>query len=867
MNVHVVSHTHWDREWYHPAERFRQRLVGLIDGLLDDPEAPKGFLLDGQAVVLEDYLDVRPERASDVATALREGRVEAGPWFVLADELVPGGEGLVRNLLAGRRVLQRLRASAPPVLYCPDSFGHPAALPELARGFGKSLVILWRGLGGSRSPAESTLWWRSADGERVLLYHLTRSGYELGANLPTGAEEAAARWRRISAEFADRANAGVALLLNGADHHAPQQEIGRAIQALAGATRDAVTLSCLAQFADALVQAASGLEIPTIDGELRDSYGYTWTLQGTLASRAGQKRRYAQRERELVRDVEPWAALASLNASRSFRHLVNAAWRPLLLCQPHDTLCGCSSDQVARAMDHRLESVTSQAEGLREITVHSLIGHDADAARATPASWQPLLVVRNSAPRARSGVVSARLTLKLADVPVGPGSAHVRVPRPRADVPRVSWPVGEPVQLLDMTLANERTESPRDYPDNDAVVHFDAALWVDDVPAYGILSLPFDGARHLGLTEQLVSIKGRCLTNGRITLRWDASGRLTLEDHVQGRTIRSLISWESRRDAGDLYTPAVRQRKFVPRFVGTRVVHRGSLRGVIEQRWKLSGKLEHVEVRVRFSLDAGAEWLRISVDGENAARDHRLRLHVRTDVREGATIADAAFGVVARERLDVAAADARMEHPAHTAPLHRYVSRFDAHRGATLFSDGLAEYETLREGFAVTILRAVGELSRSDLPERPGHAGWPMPTPEAQCIGPFAAEFALLLHGPRTATVVHAIEATADDVLQPLRGETLRSALRIPDPVHGISLDGEGLAFSAAKESEDGEWVVLRCVNLLDREVAGSWRLGGMLREAKLARLDETPLTPLEVSGDRVRFVAPAHAVMTILAR
>ena len=79
MKVHVVSHTHWDREWYHPAERFRQRLVALIDEVLDDPDAPRGFLLDGQAVVLEDYLAVRPERASELASALREGRIEAQP--------------------------------------------------------------------------------------------------------------------------------------------------------------------------------------------------------------------------------------------------------------------------------------------------------------------------------------------------------------------------------------------------------------------------------------------------------------------------------------------------------------------------------------------------------------------------------------------------------------------------------------------------------------------------------------------------------------------------------------------------------------------------------------------------------------------
>jgi len=97
--VHLVAHTHWDREWYHPAGRFRQRLAALIDELLDDDEPRTPFLLDGQAVVLDDYAALRPGRTEKLARALRDGSIEAGPWYVLADELIPSGEALVRNLL------------------------------------------------------------------------------------------------------------------------------------------------------------------------------------------------------------------------------------------------------------------------------------------------------------------------------------------------------------------------------------------------------------------------------------------------------------------------------------------------------------------------------------------------------------------------------------------------------------------------------------------------------------------------------------------------------------------------------------------------------------------------------------------------
>jgi alpha-mannosidase len=843
--------------------------VSLIDELLDAPgEEGMSFLLDGQTVVLEDYLDVRPERAGELAAALKDRRLEAGPWFVLADELIPSGEGLVRNLLAGLHTVRALRAEAPAVLYCPDSFGHPAALPDLARGFDKRLVLVWRGFGGSRAPKGDTFSWVAPSRERVILHHLTRSGYELGASLPVDADASRANWNRIRQEIGERPHLGLALVLNGADHHARQSDLPTAIATLKVVAKpDEIRPSSLGQFARDLVGRAENAKLAEVRGELRDSYGFTWTLQGTLASRTPQKRRYAAAERELLRDVEPWAALARFHEGISREALVRSAWRPLLLCQPHDTLCGCSIDQVARAMDARLESVSSQAVGLREDALLDLIGHDRDAARLHPEDWRSIVLIRNRAPRARSGVAIVAVSAKLADVPVGPGSKHVDWSRERKRLSEPSWPV-EPTQVLDVGEAFERVEAPRAYPDNDAVARIWSAVWVDDVPPYGVSSVPIEGhERPPTWVEHKVFVQGRSMANGRLVLRWDAKGRITLEDIEQQRVIRGLLEWESRRDEGDLYTPSIRGRKFAARHGGTKVLHRGPLVGVVEQRWSFAAAGERVDVRLRLVLDAGGEFLRIGVLGDNHAANHRLRLRFNTDVARAETFADAAFGALKREPLSVPGRESRMEKPVASAPLHRYVSLFNPKRGVTVFSDGLTEYESGDDSISVTVLRAVGELSRSDIPERPGHAGWPTPTPEAQCIGSFEAEFGLLLHGPRTADTIHEIEGAADDVLYPLTGDTLRSARETPQPVHGVALEGVGLAFSAAKDSEDGQWLVLRCVNLLDEERDGAWTLGHAIDEAHVARLDETPLSRLRVQADTVPFRAPPRGVVTILVR
>ena len=131
--------------------------------------------------------------------------------------------------------------------------------------------------------------------------------------------------------------------------------------------------------------------------------------------------------------------------------------------------------------------------------------------------------------------------------------------------------------------------------------------------------------------------------------------------------------------------------------------------------------------------------------------------------------------------------------------------------------------------YVVTLVRGVGELSRNDLVERPGHAGWPTPTPGAQCLGEFGGEFAVMLHGPRLAPTIDAIERAADDVLNPLVGTTLRSAISVQPRVDGVELVGAGLAFSTIKESEDGEWLVLRCVNAARR--GGRRRVATAIRD------------------------------------
>ena len=95
----------------------------------------------------------------------------------------------------------------------------------------------------------------------------------------------------------------------------------------------------------------------------------------------------------------------------------------------------------------------------------------------------------------------------------------------------------------------------------------------------------------------------------------------------------------------------------------------------------------------------------------------------------------------------------------------------------------------------------------------------------------------------------------------------MRSAITPLATSGGVELIGEGLSLSAIKDAEHGDWLVLRCVNVTSIPVRGTWQLGFPVSEAKLARLDETPIASIKARGGQVRFTAAPRGIVTVLVR
>src|SRR5256885_3926317 len=186
LSLHLIPPTRGAREWYLPRAALQASLLPALDDLIERLQTDAGyksFLLDGQTVLVADYLNARPERKADLQALVKTGRLQVGPWYVLADELIPSGEALVRNLLLGAADADQLGGRLD-VLYSPDAFGHPAAWPTLAREFGIRCGVVWRGLGGEAGPERGLYRRRGPHGRGGLLWALPPPGGEGGAPLP-----------------------------------------------------------------------------------------------------------------------------------------------------------------------------------------------------------------------------------------------------------------------------------------------------------------------------------------------------------------------------------------------------------------------------------------------------------------------------------------------------------------------------------------------------------------------------------------------------------------------------------------------------------------------------------------------------------
>jgi alpha-mannosidase len=436
--VHVVEvtltpHTHWDREWYEPFAVFSERLVVMMDALLDLAESGfPHFHLDGQTAMIDDYLERRPERAADLRRHVRAGRLSAGPWVTQMDEFLTSGESHIRNLEMGMARAEALGGGLR-LGYMPDQFGHIGQMPQMLRMAGLDRAMVWRGV--PRAIDRSSFRWRSPDGSEVLTEYMV-FGYFNGASFAQATDPGAlADAIRRSIDAMRPYTVGDAMVVMvGYDHAGPDATLPERLeQARRFLPRSDVRIAGLGPSVAAAGRDVSG-DLPVWVGELRSS-ARAHLLPNVYSARVHQKLERGRVEILLERVAEPLAALVP---GLAWPHeALQDVWTLMLWNGAHDSACGCSHDQVALDVDARFASARATAESIA-----------ADGLRALGAQVHPSGTIRwNPSPFEREGI--AGLGYRVEAEPLTPELVPVSI-EPLPDGSGIAID-GVGVRLLDET--------------------------------------------------------------------------------------------------------------------------------------------------------------------------------------------------------------------------------------------------------------------------------------------------------------------------------------------------------------------------------------------------------------------------------
>jgi hypothetical protein len=891
IEVGIVPHTHWDREWYAPFQTYRVQLVHLLDELLDlleRDETYARFLLDGQTAVLDDYLEVRPEAAGRIAALVSDGRVQIGPWMVLMDEFMVSAETIVRDLQLGVARAHEF-GGAMPVGYLPDMFGHVAQMPQLLRLAGLADAVVWRGV--PAAVASTAFWWEAPDGSRVRAEYLYGS-YSNGRDIPDDPSRLAARARGYDLEVGDaRLPGGGLLLMNGSDHLLPQRWLGIVVDEANEEQDDyRFTVTSLPEYL--AVQPREGL--PTWRGELR-SGARANVLMGVASNRVDVHQLAAAAERAVERTAEPLSTLF-VPADRYPDALLGIAWRRLVLNSAHDSSCACSHDDVVEAVRVRYEEARHVGEALARDALVSL----AAEIDAPPSST----IVVNPTATARGGLVT---------LPV-PGHGDVRVvtadgePCPtqvvatlggeRLDTTvtgtKIRWVLemmrgpelaGARITRVERRPVDDRTTEftfhnagPGD-PEVDLEAVREELLGLGEtgatirirqrkapvrevvfaapaVPGFGWRSFRTEPGRG---PDTAVRVDGHRLENEHLRVDVDpADGTLTLE--ADGVRVTGANRFVDGGDGGDTYNyspPATDTIVERPTSVAVQVSERGPVRArtvvTATYEWPAralgderscssrSGDRVTAEVRTTLELRTGERFLRVHVELDNRARDHRLRAHFPLPAPVVGSHAECAFAVVER---GLTAEGGPHEAGLPTFVSRRFVDASDGAQGLALLHDGLLEYEVVADGheLALTLLRAVGYLSRSDPALRPNPAGPLDPLEGSQLQRRLAFDYALLPHAGDWEQA--ALHEAADEFLAPLgrvRGGGWPGASR---PASGAALTVDGVRVSAVHRAAAGGPMLLRVYNPSDAPALARVAIDGAPARGRVVDLLGAPLVP-----------------------
>lgn len=720
---HVISNTHWDREWYMSHEKFLVRLVELMDRLLDimEKHTDYRFVTDGQLALVEDYITAKPENRPRVEKLVGEGRLLVGPWYTQPLENIVGGEALIRNLAKGISDSEKL-GKAMRFSYEIDEFGHTSQFPQILAGFGIKDVMAWRGV---PKGCRHLFNWQSPDGTAVSFFN-SNAGYGEATSLPSEEENFTEiidgipferdglknHVKSIRELRLGRSDSSHMLWLNGIDHSWAQEdilEVCKKVEKLFPEYK--VVQSSLEEYADAVKKdlEEKGITPETYEGELM--FTAEPVLESTNSLHPRQKRRHYESEKLLVRYVEPLCSVAALTGDKYPVWGIDRAWKYVLENHAHDSLGCCSVDEVFEQVMARYGASISVSEQLRENALRYIMS----CGPQNPSVW-----IFNLASSAVSGSCFAEF-----DIPEGFGGKNIHLET--AD--------GTPVKAEIITvdeLGDVRYNPRLGHPTWGNIARFRAIIDLPEIKAYSAVRLNIvrdEQKKSFRNRHGSYMVRGNSVIESRFfTLSFNRNGTFNLTDKRNSRTYNNQLQFTSDGESAHCYVHAdpVNDRsvisslgcesKFEVLFdspIGCEVKVSTVMlipAGITADRRRKLDEKKPVEIESVISVGYDSDFIGIEIKINNTCKNHRIRALFPSGFGEAMqSESGQAFDEVKRP-ITIPDDDELEEKPYTTHPMQDYCAVTGKDAGLAVSARGIYEYECIADGdraLALTLLRAI----------------------------------------------------------------------------------------------------------------------------------------------------------------
>ncbi|WP_281165152.1 glycoside hydrolase family 38 C-terminal domain-containing protein [Liquorilactobacillus sicerae] len=844
--VHIVPHTHWDREWYFQNTRATVYLISQINEVVEVlKKHPQTYfyLFDAQSSLLEDYLNFYPQKKEVLSKLIKDRRLLFGPWYTQTDQLAISQESIVRNLYYGIDYAQKMGHSMK-IGYCPDIFGQGGNMPEIYQSFGIKQIIFWRGIGQSKL-AKSEFEWLGDDGTKITALQIP-FGYFYGANIPTNSKDLQSFINSMIPKLENRSNFTDLYLPNGFDQLPINHNLDQIVDKLNELDNSRVyQISSPEIYMEALAEdiVKGKKDLPKIQGELIDGED-SRVHKSIYSTRADLKQANNRLENYLVNVVEPLVTLGYSLGLRYPHAELEFIWKELLKNAAHDSIGNCNSDSTNFDIKARNKVAADMAHNLLEKTMRDISNN---ISPKDPYSF----TVFNSLPYSRTTVLDANVYLpdgafKFIDSDGNEIDYEILSQQDQSDY------VLHQAELLTPTMYRVQKKDPW-MPKQ--VFYSHVRFLIKDVPGLGYRQFYLIPSQQNGLSRPEISADQE-IENDFYTISLNRKNNtFTVKDNQSKQVYHNQFCLEDNGDAGDSYNYSPPQTDWQITSKDAKLIKIKSQKGKISETLTISlefilpqdliarqqrSATRKMIIDLSVILKKSDPVIQVSVKINNPVSDHRLRLILKTGIQASHSIADSLFGVVKRPVIDQNAKGWKekgwVEKPTEINPLQNLAAVSDENKTVAGFTDGPREYEVIGKDFdqlAFTIFRANSWMGKTDLRYRPGRASGEtiVLTPDAKLLGQLKFEFGFCYRSKSfdqdeicklakefySSLQVYELAPFLNSRIRFIRNVPQKR--RLPFKLGLLEIADSTAVVSTIKKAEASKEIILRCFNpFLNRE-------------------------------------------------